>query len=152
MHFSYIWTDGTDKDFSDFSLRMEAYYNQMVGGAQNRKSFIPYNAPDDIHDVLIVYDAGMPIACAGMKEYDAESAEIKRVWVEEAYRGRHIAGTMMAMLERCAREKGYRRMILQTRETCTDAVGLYQSIGYRPISNYPPYDTMELAVCYGKEL
>lgn len=146
----YKWTDGTNVDFVNFSSDMENYYNELVGGENKRKGFIPYNALSDIHDVLVVYDADSAIACAGFREYDKDSVEIKRVWVSEKYRGRHISTKMMEMLEQRIMAKGYHRAILQTREACIQAVSLYTAIGYRRIDNYPPYDNMELAVCYEK--
>lgn len=152
MKYNYLWTDGTNQDFAAFSQCMEDYYNKIVGGVQNRKSFVPYNALTQIHDVLVVYDGAKPVACAAFKEYDALRAEIKRVWVSEQYRGQHISKVMMELIEQRAKEKGYQKAILQTREACIEAVSLYKAIGYERIENYPPYDNMELAVCYGKDL
>ncbi len=150
MAYQYIWTDGSNPDFVAFSACMEEYYNQMVGGAANRKSFIPYNALTEIHDVLLVYSQEKPVACAAFKAYDTTTIEIKRVWVSEAYRRQNIAKNMMALLEKCAQQKGYTTAILQTRAACTAAVALYLSIGYQKIDNYPPYDHMPQAVCYKK--
>lgn len=48
--------------------------------------------------------------------------------------------------------ENYYKAILQTREACTEAVALYNSIGYRRIDNYSPYDNMELAICFEKVL
>ena len=48
--------------------------------------------------------------------------------------------------------RGYRRVILQTREIMADATGLYAKLGYHRIDNYPPYDRLEDAICYAKEL
>ena len=87
-----------------------------------------------------------------LKEYSARDAEIKRVWVEPKYRGRHIATRMMNMLEARARELNYQRIILQTRLIMKDAVCLYQSRGYRQIPNYPPYDRLDGAVCMALQL
>ena len=131
---------------------MEDYYNQLAGGAEKRSSFIPHNALDVIRNVLMVYSDGKPIASAAFKEYNLSSVEVKRVWVCREYRGRHISRAMMEMLERRAKEMGYTRAVLQTREQCVEAVSLYTKIGYSRIANYPPYDEMEQAVCYAKEL
>lgn len=152
MDIDYIWTDGTHSDFVRFSVCLEHYFNEMVGGERNRKAFVPYNALDDIHDVLIFYDGKTPVACASFKERDEATAEIKRVWVEPPYRGKHIAPELLKLLEERAAGKGYRYMVLQTREACSEAVGLYETNGYHKIPNYPPYTDMELAVCYRKEL
>ena len=93
-----------------------------------------------------------PVACAGLKRYSDLDAEVKRLWVEPAYRGRHIASALMDRIEEKARALGYRRVILQTRPIMPDAVALYTKRGYELIPNYPPYDQLEGAVCYAKTL
>ncbi|MBR3360711.1 MAG: hypothetical protein Q4D15_10435 [Lachnospiraceae bacterium] len=39
----FRWTNGTDTAFQKFYLITEEYYSNLVGGVENRKSFIPYN-------------------------------------------------------------------------------------------------------------
>lgn len=152
MQISFRWTDGKDQDFQSFWLKTEEYYNQLVGGAGNRKAFMPYNISDNIPHVLIAYDGDTAIGCAGLKPYSGNSAEIKRVWVEPSYRRGHIAQEMMTRLEKKALENGFNRLILQTREIMTGAVRLYMKLGYHCIQNYPPYDNLDGAVCFAKEL
>jgi len=38
------------------------------------------------------------------------------------------------------------------RKTMPDAVWLYTSLGYHRINNYPPYDTLDGAICPAKEI
>jgi len=152
MKLDYVWTDGSDDTFRKFYLITEAYYSSLVGGEENRRGFIPYNASSAVENVLIVFSDGVPAACAGLKRYSEKDAEIKRVWVEPAFRGRHIAAEMMRRLEEKAKTQGYERMILQTRERMKDAVHLYIGQGYQRIANYPPYDHLDGAVCLAKAL
>lgn len=153
MEISYEWTDGSDVVFQYFYAVTEEYYSQLAGGFENRKAFAPFNVLEDIDDVLIAYDGGhVPAACASFKRYSATDAEIKRVWVEPAYRKEHIAKTMMKKLEGRMREKGFRRAVLQTREAMKAAVALYTGLGYCRIENYPPYDKLDGAICFAKEL
>ena len=149
---SYFWTDGNNKEFQSFYQKTEEYYSKIVGGIENRKGFVPYNLSDKIEVVLLAYDGNNAVACAGLKRYSDTDVEIKRVWVEPEYRGKHIARDMMGKIEDKAREFGYKRTILQTREIMKDAVGLYERIGYSRIENYPPYDTLLGAICMAKEL
>lgn len=148
----YLWTNGMHEDFQRFYLITENYYSEIVGGEEHRKSFIPFNISDAIHDVIIAYMDGIAIGCAGLKKYSESDIEVKRVWVEPEYRGNHIASDLMKRIESKAKEQGYQRTILQTREIMTDAVGLYKKLGYHQISNYPPYDEMDGAICFAKEL
>ncbi|MBQ6181206.1 MAG: GNAT family N-acetyltransferase [Ruminococcus sp.] len=149
---SYIWTNADDPDFRRFYLITEEYYNSLVGGRSNRSGFIPYNLSDSIHDVLVVYVNGTAAACAGLKRYSDSDAEIKRVWAETDQRGKNIASAMMDMIEEKAVSQGFARTVLQTREVMKAAVSLYKKRGYYIINNYPPYDRLEGAVCFAKDL
>ena len=148
----YILTDGSNKDFKRFYLSTEEYYSSLVGGVQNRTGFIPYNLSKSIGSVLIAYIDDTAVGCEGLKKYSDTDAEIKRVWVEPEYRRQHIAENMMNMIEEKARQSGFRRTVLQTREAMREAVSLYEKLGYLRIANYPPYDRLDGAVCFAKEL
>lgn len=148
----FRWTDGTNKAFHKFYLITENYYSRIVGGVENRKSFIPYNISASIQDVLIAYIDDVPVACSGLKKYSESDIEIKRVWVEPEYRGHHIATDMMKIIEAKAKQQCFQRTILQTREIMKDAVKLYEKLGYNRINNYPPYNKLDGAICYAKEL
>ena len=152
MDIMYQWTIGKDPAFQRFFAITEAYYSRIVGGESMRRGFIPYNASSEIPDVLLAFCNGVAVGCAGIKRYSGADAEVKRLWVEPAFRGRHIATGLMERIEEKARQMGYRRMILQTRPIMPDAVALYEKRGYALIPNYPPYDRLEGAVCYAKEL
>ncbi len=148
----YKWTDGSDNDFQRFYLKTEEFYSNLVGGEKNRKGFIPYNISQNIGIVVIAYIGDTAVGCAGLKSYSDTDVEIKRVWVEPNYRRRHIAVDMMQMIENKAKELHFARTILQTREAMTEAVSLYEKLGYYRIENYPPYDKLDGAVCYAKDL
>ena len=148
----YRWTDGNDADFARFYEETEAYYSRITGGIENRRGFVPHNLSESIGDVLIVSCGGTAIACGGLKRYSGTDVEIKRVFVEPEYRRQGIAAAIMAKLEEKALEQGYKRLILQTRPIMHDAVGLYKKLGYEEIGNYPPYDTLDGAICFAKEV
>ena len=150
--FTFIWTDGNDETFQNFYVKTEGYYSKIVGGKDKREAFIPFNLSQDITYVLVVYDGDYAVGCAGLKVYSDEAVEIKRVWVEPEYRGRHIASRMMDLLELKSSELGFRKSILQTRPIMQDAVRLYESRGYTIIDNYPPYDKLDGAICMAKDL
>ncbi len=149
---TYTWTSVTNSDFQMFYQITEDYYSSLVGGVSKRKGFVPYNASAQIPDVLIAYDDGKAVGCAGLKRYDDKSTEIKRIWVQPEYRRQHIADKMMQLVEQKTKEQGFARVILQTRPQMTEAVGMYTKRGYKLIENYPPYDKLVGAVCYAKEL
>ena len=119
---------------------------------KNRAAFVPYNISESITDVLIASVDGVAVGCAGLKAYSDSDVEIKRVWVDPEFRGNHISTVMMDELEKKAAELGFKRAILQTRPQMEEAVHLYTKRGYVLIDNYPPYDKLEGAICFAKEL
>ena len=147
------WTDGHDREFEEFHAITENFYNQLVGGPQNRQSFVPGNQSKDVKYAMIVYSKDdVPVACSGLKEHGNGDVEIKRVWVQLPFRGHQLATFMMHELETFAREHGYKRTVLMTRERMDYAIKLYEGLGYKRIENYPPYQNMDDAVCYAKDL
>ncbi len=152
MNTDFKWTDGKNEDFQKFYLKTEEYYSNIVGGLKNREAFVPYNISESISDVLIAFVSGTAVGCAGLKAYSASDVEIKRVWVDPEFRGKHISSAMMDALESKASELGFKRAILQTRPQMTAAVSLYTKRGYEQIENYPPYDKLDGAICFAKKL
>lgn len=148
----YEFVDGSNKDFILLSSMLDSYLNNLAGGEENRAEYIPYNQPDDIECVVLVYNGDIPIGCAGFKKYDNESAEVKRVFIKNGYRGKGISRRLMNFLEDKAKEKGYRSLILETGEPLIEAMGLYSSIGYNVIPNYGQYVNMPDSICMMKKL
>ena len=72
------------------------------------------------------------------KKLDGETCEVKRMFVEPAYRKRGIARALMLRLLERARERGYRRVRLGTLHTMTAAQALYRDLGFVEIPRYRP--------------
>jgi GNAT superfamily N-acetyltransferase len=85
---------------------------------------------------LLVALDGNPVACGGVKRLDPETAEIKRMFVAPAARGRGVARRLLAALEAAARELGYATVRLDTGAAQPDARHVYATSGYRPIPDY----------------
>ena len=82
---------------------------------------------------LVLYEDDMPVACGGLRPLAAGVAEIKRMFVTEAARGRGHGRALLAELERRARDAGYDRVRLYTTEVLREARALYDDTGYHPI-------------------
>lgn len=145
-------TNGRNKDFVELCHELDAYLNDIVGGEENRAEYIPYNSLDDIHDAFVVYDGEQAVGCAAIKRYDDESAEVKRVFIREEYRGQGISKRLMELSEQTAREQGYSSLILESGEILAEAMALYRRIGFQVIPNYGPYADMPESVCMKKKL
>ena len=84
----------------------------------------------------LVWEDGRAVACGGVKRWDAETGEIKRMYVVPAARSRGHARRLLVGLEDAARELGYARVRLDTGPRQPHARALYESEGYVAIPDY----------------
>lgn len=80
---------------------------------------------------------GELIGCGALQGLDANDVEIKRMWIAPDARGLGLGKQLLDHLERTARNLGYRRALLDTNDTLTPAISLYERSGYTPT---PPYN------------
>ena len=95
---------------------------------------------------------GSDVACGGVCRYDAETAEIRRMYVTPASRGAGLSRRILGALEEEARRLGYHRVRLETGVHQHEALALYRSSGFSEIPRYGPYADDELSVCFEKPL
>ena len=76
------------------------------------------------------------VGCVGFKQLDDSTAEVKRLYVQPAYRGQRWGYELMQMVLGTTRQLGYQRLVLDTVPQTVDAQGLYVRMGFKPI---PPY-------------
>ncbi|MEM9042818.1 MAG: GNAT family N-acetyltransferase [Actinomycetota bacterium] len=85
--------------------------------------------------ILLALLDGVPAACGGVR-LDATTAEVKRMHVTPAARGRGVGKRLLTELERIARHLGADTARLDTSDRMNEAVGLYQATGYDPVDRY----------------
>lgn len=85
---------------------------------------------------LLVLEEGEPVACGGFRRLDAQTCEVKRMFVAAEARRRGHARRLLARLEDEARASGYRRVRLDTSAHLAESRTLYESSGYRSIEKY----------------
>jgi GNAT superfamily N-acetyltransferase len=85
---------------------------------------------------IVGYSDGVAVCCGGLKRLDAETCEIKRMYVVPEARGQGVARELLGALESCARGFGYKLARLDTGPKQPGAQHLYESAGYAPIANF----------------
>lgn len=89
------------------------------------------------HGVFVVATSdGRPVACGGVQQIDEQTAEIKRMWVADDWRGAGLGTRMLRHLEAEAARLGHARVVLDTHDALTEAVSMYERAGYRRIERY----------------
>lgn len=76
------------------------------------------------------------IGCGALRWLADGTAEIKRMWVDPAWRGLGIAARLLRRLEEGAVEHGHAVVRLDTNAELTAAVAMYRSAGYVEVSRY----------------
>ena len=92
---------------------------------------------------------GLPIAGGGLRRLSEEAAEIKRMYVDPAWRGQGIAALLLDALEAAGRHLGYRLVRLDTGPRQPHARQLYERAGYRAI---PAYNDNPYAAFFGEKV
>jgi len=105
---------------------------------------------EGVHFFVLRAD-GLPAACGGIQFYPGWG-ELKRMFVRPALRGRGLARAILAHLEAHARAEGCGVLRLETGIRQQDAIGLYQSAGFRRIPPFPPYRDDPLSLFFEKRL
>lgn len=95
-----------------------------------------YAAPDGC--LVIARVEGNVAACIALRRFDAQTGEIKRLYVRPTYRGRGLAKQLTVRMLEEATRIGYERVVLDTLRSMTPAVSLYRSMGFQEIEAYYP--------------
>jgi GNAT superfamily N-acetyltransferase len=106
-------------------------WNASIGPSANPADFAP-----PAGCFIVAYEDGVALGCGGLKRLDERSAEIKRMFVAPAARGRGLARLILRELERIAAVRGYSLVRLDTGAAQPHALALYRSERYRAIADY----------------
>jgi DNA-binding MarR family transcriptional regulator/GNAT superfamily N-acetyltransferase len=117
--------------FRELAARFEGGFDVDVEGSAPVADMAP---PSGLF-VIARLDGGA-VGCGGLKSVDKATGEIKRVWTAPSARGLGVARRMLRTLEAAAREKGLKRLRLDTNRALTEAHALYRSEGYQEIGRF----------------
>jgi DNA-binding MarR family transcriptional regulator/GNAT superfamily N-acetyltransferase len=117
--------------FRELNQRFRSGFDPAQGAARDATSL---RAPGGAF--VVIRGDHTVIGCGGLQRLDQHTAEIKRMWIHPDWRGLGLGGRLLARLETISREGGYPQVVLDTNETLTEAISMYQRAGYRPIERY----------------
>jgi putative acetyltransferase len=101
---------------------------------------------------LVAYLNDKPIGCGAIRLNEPGLAEIKRMYVDPAVRGRRVGRQILHALETQARQLGAMRIVLETGPRQPDAIAMYQHAGFAEIPLYGEYIGSQFSVCMAKDL
>ena len=148
----FIRTDSKNKDFIENCRLLDMDLDRRVGKKIKRDKYVKFNQLDEINEVIVVYEGSKAVGGGGIRRYDDENVELKRVFVHTEYQGQGIGSKLVSLLIEWAKELGYKRMILETGELLAESCAVYRKLGFEVIPNYGPYVNMPESLCMAKEL
>jgi putative acetyltransferase len=101
---------------------------------------------------FVARDGGRPAGCGGVLLVGREYAEVKRMYVRPAFRGRRIGRLMLDHLVEHARQHGLTVIRLETGIHQRQAIALYEARGFRKIPPFGPYRDDPVSLCYELQL
>jgi GNAT superfamily N-acetyltransferase len=108
--------------------------------------------PHDDASYLVVVVGGRAVACGAWQALEPGVAELKRMYVRPAFRGRGIARQLIVALEEEALAADRPVLRLETGTYLPAAISLYRSAGYTPIPVFGEYVGNPFSVCFEKSL
>ncbi|MGW0503664.1 GNAT family N-acetyltransferase [Micromonospora sp. NPDC003241] len=103
---------------------------------------------------LVAHLNGQPVGCGGWRSHgdQGDTAELKRMYTAPQARGRGVARTVLAAIERSAREHGRKRLILECGDRQPEAIAMYTGAGYERIPNFGFYAAEPGCLSFGRTL
>ena len=126
-----------DADVQRLSDDQQAEVRARYGGKDEPGT---HPSAADVSVVLVARDDdGTALGCGALRALGNGVAEVKRMYVVPAARGRGVSRAVLAALEDAARERGWTTLRLETGPMQPEAIGLYTSAGYLPIEAFGAY-------------
>ncbi len=101
---------------------------------------------------FVTYYEGRLAGCGGIKIFEAEYGEVKRMYVRPEFRGKGLGKAMLQHLAEYARDKNIDVLRLETGIYEVEAIGLYERFGFQRRSPFGEYVEDPLSVYLEKQL
>lgn len=142
-------TDATNVDFQFLVRRLD--HDLRVRDGEDQAFLAQLNQVAALRYVVLAYESGEPVGCGAFHELTPGVVELKRVFVQPAFRGQGVAQAVLAELEEWAQAEHYASYVLETGRNQPEAIRLYEKSGYRHVANFGKYLGVANSVCMQKD-
>lgn len=146
-----VWLDNVDVQLLISQLNMDLFSRYPEPGAL----VFSLEAADIVDGVGALFMAeldGEPVGCGAYRRFDEEpdTAEVKRLYVTLAGRGKKIGRALLAEIERAAAPYGVVRFVLETGPRQPEAMRVFESSGYAVCAPWGQFVGKEYSICMAK--
>ena len=97
--------------------------------------------------LLIARDGSEAAGCVALRQLDPGTGEMKRMYVRERHRGSGLGRRLALAIIEEAKQRKFKRMVLDTLPKLETAIALYRDLGFRETAPYLACPTPG-AVCF----
>lgn len=148
-------SDGENPDFIMLCSKMESTHDEITKSKTQRNHTDQndlYEVRDSIHDVIIAYKDGLPVACGAYRMYDEEHAELKCIFTEPSNRNMGLGSELLRRLEAKAKINGYKWCVLDAGISSEAARHIFKKAGYQVIPGNGQYIDMPNYICMERKI
>ena len=135
----------SDAELAALVIAQQLELSEVDGGLDS-----VVHLPHDDASYLVVVLHGRAVACGAWQPLEPGVAELRRMYVRPAFRGRGIARQLIVALEEEALADDRPVLRLETGTYLPAAISLYRSAGYVPIPLFGEYVGNPFSVCFEK--
>jgi GNAT superfamily N-acetyltransferase len=95
---------------------------------------------------VLVADDGTIVGIGGIFRMDAETAELRKMYIEPEARGQGWGRRLLVLLIEHARSAGFHRLVLESASRLTTAAALYRSVGFTEYRRDQLHDRADVAM------
>lgn len=113
---------------------IDAYFD--AGAFESELAHLPEYYGPPAGDLLLARCDGETAGCVALRRLDADSCEMKRMFVYPHWQGHGLGRTLGEAIVAAAQSSGYRVMRLDTSFRQAEALQLYRKLGFHEIEPY----------------
>ena len=125
-----VW--GNDQMHARYGVQPHHPQETVARDIQRIHQFLPPNGC-----LLLAFAGGEGCGTGALQRLNADTGEIKRMYVDPAFRQLGAGRALLQALLRAAKEAGYAKVRLDSPKFMTAAHSLYRSVGFEAIGPYP---------------
>jgi GNAT superfamily N-acetyltransferase len=139
------------RDAMQLIAELDAYLTPLYP-AESRHGFSVDKLLQEAVAFFVMRHEKVPASCGGIKLFDTEYGEVKRMYVRSQFRGLGFGKRMLEHVAEYALQQGVKVLRLETGIYQLEAIGLYERCGFQRIPPFGDYKTDPLSVFFEKRL